>query len=143
MAEESDYVWNTDAVTQQLEAVSAIRDYIRAHGKLIAEPLQDAALPVKPGIKTLKNHHWQCAPFAIGMRESKHTKATPIDPIIDILSKLLGMHGIKPDARTLHVQSWDLKNLLTYMRGLWVRQKERPVTDIALLVEVSRVNHSL
>ena len=136
MSDDKKYQWDAKAVVAQLDNLAPIRETIRDHNKLIVDTRQDPALPIKPGIKILKQFNCPCAVFAVGMRDSECQRATPIDVIIDVLKDLLGKHNVRPEAKDLHTQSWDLKNLLTYMRGLWVRQKERPISEIALLVSV-------
>ena len=120
------------AVVEELDSMQEVREFVRTYSKLIAEQGKDPKLPVKPGMKTLKSHEKQVIPFARRMRDIEGRKAAPIDTIAAILQKLLSRYNTFPDYETLHNQCWDVKNLLTYLRGLWARSEQRPVKDLVL-----------
>ena len=133
-----DYEWDVDQIVAEMDDSAMVRDQIRDSSKLIADVSKNPKLPVKPGMKILAKHNMQITPLARRMKNVKDQKATPIDTCIDVVVKILGKHGIKLDAEAVHTQSWDLKNLLTFLRSCWVRQIERPIKDISLVVDVSQ-----
>ena len=127
-------LYPTNDTAKELDANDTVRTFIREHKKLIWKANLEPKTMIRPSMKILKIHIAVMKIWAKIMRVDKNNKPPPIDYIMEVLRILLTIHAVPFDLADIHRMGWDVKNLCTYIRSLWKRQKSRPVKDKVLVL---------